>query len=186
MSHNNDSPSDEAQRAAEGSMEFTRAGMDALADLQQSFNVMNARFNGFQTRLNEFSRQPQIRKSRTSALSADFRDFRASVRQKSADFLPPVEEVRATEVSGRTANGRCPGHARLGRRRAPVRTPSGGRGRRTQLRENRRTSGGLPGLRHIAIQDLELQGHAGSPRLMESETTESWVSYHVIVSLRES
>ncbi|KAE8204025.1 hypothetical protein CF327_g7739, partial [Tilletia walkeri] len=127
-----------------------------------------------------------VRKGRTSALSADFRDFRASVRQKSADFPPPVEEVRATEVSGRTANGRCPGHARLGRRRAPVRTPSGGRGRRTQLRENRRTSGGLPGLRHIAIQDLKLQGHAGSPRLMESETTESRVSYHVIVSLRES
>ncbi|KAE8183022.1 hypothetical protein A4X06_0g8830 [Tilletia controversa] len=59
MSHHNDSLSDEAQRAAEGSIEFTRAGMDALADLQQSFNVMNARFNGLQTRLNEFSRQPQ-------------------------------------------------------------------------------------------------------------------------------
>ncbi|CAD6957493.1 unnamed protein product, partial [Tilletia caries] len=59
MSHHNDSISDEAQRAAEGSIEFTRAGMDALADLQQSFNVMNARFNGLQTRLNEFSRQPQ-------------------------------------------------------------------------------------------------------------------------------
>ncbi|KAE8244750.1 hypothetical protein A4X13_0g6302 [Tilletia indica] len=38
-------------RIPEGSADFTRAGMDALADLQHSINIMNARMAGFESRL---------------------------------------------------------------------------------------------------------------------------------------